>query len=104
MTISRIRQWNLNITINYNYASKTLKDVFDNYSKYEVKGKKLAIKNEMKFSLDAMTKKFEEILDKYLPKFENQPTPVDLKLTKLKKVGEVKEKPKIELPTLKKVN
>tara|TARA_B100000287_G_scaffold340543_1_gene327002 strand:- start:1800 stop:3143 length:1344 start_codon:yes stop_codon:yes gene_type:complete len=94
-------QW---FTVNYNYASKTLKDVFDNYSKYEVKGKKLAIKNEMKFSLDAMTKKFEEILDKYLPKFENQPTPVDLKLPKLKKVGEVKEKPKIELPTLKKVN
>ena len=94
-------QW---FTINYNYASKTLKDVFDNYSKYEVKGKKLAIKNEMKFSLDGMTKKFEEILDKYLPKFEDQPTAIDLKLPKLKKVGEVKEKPKIELPTLKKVN
>jgi hypothetical protein len=46
---------------------------------------------------------FEVILDKYLPKFEEQPTPVDLKLPKLKKVGEVKEKPKIELPKLKKV-
>jgi glycosyltransferase involved in cell wall biosynthesis len=94
------QQW---FTINYNYASKTLKDLFDNYSKYVVKGKKLSIMNTTKFSLNAMTKKFEEILDKYLPKFEEQPTPVDLKLPKLKKVGEVKEKPKIELPKLKKV-
>jgi len=93
-------QW---FTVNYNYASKMLKDLFDNYSKYVVKGKKLAIVNQTKFSLDAMTKKFEEILDKYLPKFEDQPTPVDLKLPKLKKVGEVKERPKIELPKLKKV-
>jgi hypothetical protein len=94
------QQW---FTINYNYASKMLKDVFDNYSKYVVKGKKLAIVNQTKFSLDAMTKKFEEILDKYLPKFEEQPTPVDLKLPKLKKIGDVKEKPQTELPTLKKV-
>ena len=93
-------QW---FTVNYNYASKMLQDVFDNYSKYIVKGKKLAIVNQTKFSLDAMTKKFEEILDKYLPKFEEQPTPVDLKLPKLKKVGEVKERPKIELPKLKKI-
>ena len=93
-------QW---FTVNYNYASKMLKDVFDNYSKYIVKGKKLAIVNQTKFSLDAMTKKFEEILDKYLPKFEEQPTSVDLKLPKLKKVGEVKERPKIELPKLKKI-
>ena len=92
-------QW---FTVNYNYASKTLKDVYDNYSKYTVKAKKLAIVNQTKFSLDAMTKKFEEILDKYLPKFEEQPTPVDLKLPKLKKVsGE--ELPKIQLPKLKKV-
>ena len=93
-------QW---FTVNYNYASKTLKDVFDNYSKYVVKGKKLAIVNQTKFSLDAMTKKFEEILDKYLPKFEEQPTPVDLKLPKLKKVSSVKEVPKIKLPKLKRV-
>jgi hypothetical protein len=93
-------QW---FTANYNYASKMLRDVFDNYSKYVVKGKKLAIVNQTKFSLDAMTKKFEEILDKHLPKFEEHPTPVDLKLPKLKKVGDVKERPKIQLPKLKKV-
>ena len=93
-------QW---FTVNYNYASKMLKDVFDNYSKYTVKGKKLAIVNSTKFSLDAMTKKFEGILDKYLPKFEEQPKQVPLKLPKLKKVGGSSEPPKIELPKLKKV-
>ena len=93
-------QW---YTVNYNYASKMLKDVFNNYSKYIVKAKKLAIVNQTKFSLDSMTKKFEQILDRYLPKFEEQPTPVDLKLPKLKKVGGIPELPKIELPKLKKV-
>ena len=92
-------QW---YTVNYNYASKILKDVFDNYSKYVVKGKKLSIMNSTKFSLDAMTKKFEEILDRHLPKFEEQPQAVDLKLPKLKKVTK-QEQPKVKLPTLKKV-
>ena len=32
-------------TVNYNYASKTLKEVYDNYSKYIVKAKKLTIVN-----------------------------------------------------------
>ena len=91
-------QW---FTVNYNYASKMLKDVFDNYSKYTVKAKRLAIKNQAKFSHDAMTKKFEEILDQYLPKFDEQPKQVSLNLPKLKKV-ETKP-PKIELPQLKKV-
>ena len=50
-----------------------------------------------------MTKKFEEILDKYLPKFEEQPQQVNLKLPKLKKVGDSLELPKVELPKLKKV-
>ena len=94
-------QW---FTVNYNYASKTLKDVFDNYSKHIVKAKKLAIVNSTKFSLDAMTKKFEEILDKYLPKFEEQSKQVKLNLPKLKKVGSVvRDAPRIELPKLKKV-
>jgi len=93
-------QW---FTVNYNYASKTLKNVFDNYSKYTVKAKKLTIVNSTKFSLDAMTKKFEEILDKYLPKFEEQPKQVSLKLPKLKKVSSIREAPKIQLPKLKKV-
>ena len=40
-------------------------------------------------------------LQKYLPKFEEQPQKVDLKLPKLKKIQKPK---KVELPKLKKVN
>ena len=49
-----------------------------------------------------MDKKFEEILNKYLPKFEDSPQQVNLKLPKLKKVVDDKPK-KIQLPKLKKV-
>ena len=92
-------------TVNYNYASKVLKDVFENYDKHMVKGKKLSIMNQTKFSLDAMTKKFEEILDKHLPNFEAPAKKVDLKLPKLKKVGSDTPPPqKMKLPKLKKVS
>jgi len=52
--------------------------------------------------MDKMTKDFGKILDRYLPKFEEQPQQVDLKLPKLKKVGDSKPK-QIKLPKLKKV-
>jgi hypothetical protein len=53
-----------------------------------------------------MNKKFEEILDQYLPQFEEIPQAVNLKLPKLKKVGNetTKDTPKMNLPQLKKVN
>ena len=47
------------------FVKEILKEEFNNYSKYTVKAKKLAIINSTKFSLDAMTKRFEEILDKH---------------------------------------
>jgi len=60
--------------------------------------------NQTKFSIDGMTKKFEEILDKYLPKFEEPAKKVDLKLPTLKKVGsDVPPPQKMKLPKLKKV-
>ena len=90
-------QW---FTINYNYASKVLKDIYKNYKNYTLKAKKLAIVNKFKFSLDAMTKGLEKILDKYIPEF---PEEVKLKLPKLKKIGDKKEFSKIKLPKLKKV-
>ena len=49
-----------------------------------------------------MTKVFDNILQKHLPKFEEAAQQVDLKLPKLKKVGDAKPK-KIQLPKLKKV-
>ena len=67
----------------------------------EKPNKKLAIVNKGKFSLAAMNKKFENILNKYLPKFEVQPQKVDLKLPTLKKVSEPKQN--LGLPKLKKV-
>ena len=87
--------------VNYQYASNVLREIYKNHSKYLTKAKKQAIINKQKFSLDAMTKEIGNILDKYLPKFEEQPQKVDLKLPKLKKVTPPK---KVELPKLKKVN
>ena len=92
-------QW---FTVNYQYASKVMVDVFKNYKKYTLNAKKLAIVNKGKFSLAAMNKKFESILNKYLPKFEQQPQAVNLKLPKLKKVGD-NEPTKMKLPKLKRI-
>ena len=52
--------------------------------------------------MNKMTQIFEKILDNYLPKFEEQPQAVNLKLPKLKKVDSGKAE-KINLPKLKKV-
>tara|TARA_R100000995_G_scaffold74025_1_gene42944 strand:+ start:1646 stop:2974 length:1329 start_codon:yes stop_codon:yes gene_type:complete len=89
-------QW---FTVNYQKASKTLRTIYRSYKKYTSNAKKLAIQNKSKFSLDAMTTEFGNILDKYVPEF---PKEVKLELPKLKKVGE-SETPKIKLPKLKKV-
>ena len=91
-------QW---FQVNYQYASNVMKEVFNNYDKYKIKAKKLAIVNKTKFTLSDMTKKLDEILTKYLPKFEVQPQKVDLKLPTLKKVSEPKQN--LGLPKLKKV-
>jgi septum formation topological specificity factor MinE len=90
-------QW---FTVNYSYASKVLKDIYKNYKNYTLKAKKLTLVNKSKFTLDAMTKELEKIIDKYIPEF---PEEVKLKLPKLKKVGDKTELPKIKLPKLKKV-
>ena len=89
-------QW---FSVNYQHASKTMKDVYKSYKKYTLNAKKLAMVNKSKFSLDAMTKKLGKILDQYVPAFAEE---VELKLPKLKKVGSGKS-PKIKLPKLKKV-
>ena len=90
------QQW---FTVNYSVASATLKDVFKKYKKYTLPAKKLAMYNRGKFSLEAMQKKLEKILDENIPNFPKQ---VKLKLPKLKKAA--KEAPKIKLPKLTKVN
>ena len=73
--------------------------IYINYRKYTLNAKKLGTVNKSKFSLDAMTREFGKILDKYVPEFAQE---VKLQLPKLKKVGST-ETPKITLPKLKKV-
>jgi hypothetical protein len=88
-------QW---FTTNYPYASRVMMDVFKSYPKYLINAKKQSIFSQ-DFSLDNMTKKLGEIVDKY---YQDVPQQVDLKLPKLKKVAGNIETPKINLPKLKK--
>ena len=89
-------QW---FTADYQQVSAYMKDVYKNYKKYSMNATKLGKINESLFSLKNMTKQLGKILDKYVPEF---PKEVELKLPKLKKVGE-QTKPKINLPKLKRV-
>ena len=93
-------QW---FTVNYQYAAQIMMDIFKNYRKYTFNAKKQSMVNKGKFSLDSMSKVFEKILNKYLPKFEQQPQAVDLKLPDLKLVSDSKPLTPIEtkLPKLK---
>ena len=92
-------QW---FTVNYPNACKTMMEVFKNHAKYLIGAKKQSIRSKS-FSLDNMTKKLEGILDTHLPKFEEQPQQVNLKLPKLKKVDNDKSSLDIKLPNLTKV-
>jgi hypothetical protein len=74
--------------VNYPYASKILKDVYDNYKKYIPDARKQAMVSREEFNHDKMTVLLGEILDKYVPK------QIELKLPKLQN---------ITLPKLKKV-
>ena len=89
-------QW---FTADYQQVSSYMKDVFKNYKKYSNNSLKLGKVNQSLFSLKKMTSELDKILDNYLPEF---PKEVGLKLPKLKKVGK-QEKPKINLPKLKRV-
>ncbi len=92
-------QW---FTVNYPNVCKAMMDIFKNYAKYLIGARKQSIKSK-NFSFDNMTKNFEVILDKYLPKFEEQPQKVNLKLPKLKKVENTPSSLDIKLPKLTKV-
>tara|TARA_R110001592_G_scaffold150947_3_gene377048 strand:+ start:110 stop:1444 length:1335 start_codon:yes stop_codon:yes gene_type:complete len=92
-------QW---FTVNYQYASQILMDVFKKNRDYTAKARRQAMHNRVHFSMNKMNTEFNRILDNYLPKFEEQPKAVSLNLPKLKKVS--KSKPtEMKLPKLKKV-
>ena len=94
-------QW---FTVNYPNAGKVMMEMFKNQPKYLINAKKQSIVSK-EFSFDNMTKKFEDILNNYLPTFEEQPQAVKLQLPKLKKVDSTTTTKKldIKLPNLKKV-
>ena len=85
-------QW---FTVNYQYASNVLKDVYKNYKKYTEISRKQPKYIKDNFTLDKMTEKFSEILEKV-------PQPTILNLPKLKKLG-TNGTNKLKLPKLKKV-
>ena len=86
--IMRESEW---FTVDYGYASKVMKDVFENYKNYEVNAKKQATLIRKEFSLENMEKSLMFILNTEVPEAPQQ---MQLKLPQLKK---------IELPKLKKV-
>ena len=81
-------------TVEYGTALQILKEVYKNYKKYEIRGKKQMIVNRENFSHEKMKEKLISIVDKML---EGVPQEVALKLPKLVKKSDVK------LPKLKKV-
>ena len=83
-------------TVNYNSASKIMKDVFNKYEKYRLKGKKQMIVNRELFTQEKMQNKLESIVDKML---DGMAQKVELKLPKLQ---ERADSVKLKLPTLKK--
>ena len=81
-------------TVNYGVSLNIIKDVYKNYKKYELRGKKQMIVNRQNFTHDAMKDKLINIVDDLL---QDVPKEVSLKLPKLVKKSDVK------LPKLKKV-
>ncbi len=70
-------------TVNYQEAAKTLNDVYVNYSKY-LRSSKLSIRElEKIWSYESMVKKFQTMLDNFLPKFAER---VPINLPKLKRI------------------
>ena len=74
-------------TVDYNSASQIMRDVFKNYKKYELNGKKQMIVNRETFTHDKMKVKLNKIVDKIL---SDVPKEVSLKLPKMKKKNDIK--------------
>ena len=81
-------------TVNYQYASKMIKDIYKNYKRFTVNSRKTTQYVKDNFTLDKMTEKFTAILKERC----NIPEPVALNMPKLKKVGATPGK--LKLPKL----
>ena len=97
-------------TVNYGYAIAVMKDIYRNYQKYELNAKKLGAINEARFTREKMKKKFEEILNKYLPEFPSEVSISLPNLPKLRKISGIEDisspdlQKNIILPKLKRLN
>lgn len=60
-------QW---FTVDYKQASKTIEDVFNNYSKYLEGAKRQAYRTKTEFNLEKMTEKLKEILNNNVPEYK----------------------------------
>jgi len=69
-------------TVNYPIAIKVVKDVYDNYDKYKMRGKKQMIINRETFTHEEMKNKLVNIVDDMI---KDIPKEVELKLPELKK-------------------
>ncbi len=69
-------------TVNYPVAIKVIQDVYDNYDKYKMRGKKQMIINRETFSHEEMKNKLVNIVDDMI---KDIPKEVELKLPELKK-------------------
>ena len=86
-------QW---FNVNETQAYRAMNYTFENYDETKKKALNLMKINKDKFTLNKMTEKLDEIMEKI-----HLPSQVSLNLPKLKKVGKP-EQPKIKLPKLKK--
>ena len=84
-------QWS---TVKYSVASALMRDVFKNYGKYKIRGKKQMIVNRENFSFESMKTKLIDMVESVM---SDIPKMIELKLPTLKK-----EPTKLNLPKLKK--
>ena len=86
-------------------VGKAYKDVYKNYKKWVVNGKRQGRYSRTNFSYEAMVDKLKSILDSNIPEFPKQMelTLPKLNLPQLQKAEGVKELPKLKLPQLKKL-
>jgi hypothetical protein len=90
-------QW---FEVNETQAYKALNYCFEKIDEVQLRAKKLMKVNRDKFTLNKMSEKLDEIIEKI--NIPDSPTQVGLNLPKLKKVNK-SEPPKIKLPKLKKM-
>lgn len=81
--INKDAKW---FTVDYEVASKVLKDVHSNYGKYYSNSKMSVLEMKNKWSYTKMHNKFKKILDERLPKFAQR---LSLTLPTIKKPSEV---------------